>query len=658
MAAEETATFGLRIDADAEPVKEAAEALEKFRASIEKSQGRLADYRRSMSLLKGSSDDVTDAKAKLKAAIEAEKAAITKANLSILKLGGSYDKLNKAHKKSNEAFVASKKAVNTFGGPLKDVTGRFGEMKELLAGVTSATGLLAIASVAAVAGLALLVAGAGGLVAKFTEWLVTSGDALRNMRLMREAASGNAKNSTAWGHAIDWMSLKIATSKDELNALVVETEKSLRGTRVTGQGMVDTWAAVAQASAAMGKDVGSALNDIITRGKLMGRFGINFKAPGISELQGTGITFEQVSKQLAKNLNIGLDRAQKALLTHSVTIAAGAKAIRDVVEKQFANVNAEKLLSIDSLVTKFKDNLRDWTQDASQAGGALEPLLAAGKKLVDQFGLQTESGQRAKAAVREYAERLATSVEKNLPLMIEFVGKTIDFVAWMIRAAGAVYDFATSATGLLIIKATLFGIGVVVASLAVIFLAIGAAIGVVIAAGYGVGVALVAAWDGIKSLFDYDWAGLGQNIVDGLIGGIKTAWTATKNAVGGIADDIKNAFKDALGIHSPSAVFAGYGKMTGAGYAQGVEASQGTVANSVSNMVNVPESAGGAGSGGSGGANISGPLVEINVSGGGNAEHTAAALRSQSLLDGLTHAVQTALRASGIPTGLAPASGG
>ena len=79
--ANETATFSLKIDADAEPALESAAALEKYRASIQKSQEALAAYRKSQSLLKGSSAEVVDAKAKLRAAIELEKGKISASNL-------------------------------------------------------------------------------------------------------------------------------------------------------------------------------------------------------------------------------------------------------------------------------------------------------------------------------------------------------------------------------------------------------------------------------------------------------------------------------------------------------------------------------------------------------------------------------------------------
>jgi hypothetical protein len=656
----ETATFALRIDADKESPKEAAEALERFRSALDRSQDRLNSYRKSQALLKGSSEEVVDAKAKLKAAIEAEKATITKNNLAILKLGGSYDKLARSHKRATDANAGQKKALNAIGGPLRDATERFAMLKDIVAGVTSGWGLMAVASVAAVAGVAILAAGAATLAAKFTEWLVTSGDALRNMRLMREAASGNERNSTAWGHAIDWLSLKIATSKDELNALVVATEKSLRGTRVTGQGMVDVWSTVAQAGAAMGKDVGDALNEILTREKLTGRFGINFKAPGISELQGTGLAFEQVAKHLAKDLNVGLDEAKRALVMHTVTLSAGAKAMREAVEEQFTGINAKKLISIDGLVTKLKDNFRDWTQDASQSGGALEPLLMAGKKLVDQFGLQTDSGQRMKAAVRDYSEKLAAGLERNLPLMISMVSTGLKLAETFIAVTGAIIGFATSQEGIMLMKVALASLAFAAVAATVALAPLIASAAIAAAPFIAAGAAVVAFYETVKDGLKIDWGFIGDSIVQGITGGMLKSWDQAKAAVSGLAHNIWGAFTgpDGIDAHSPSKKFAKAGKWSVQGFAQGAEQAEPIARRALASMIDVPTTAPAPGGGGSSAPPAPASIkIEFNIT-GTNAKETEAVVRSASLLSELQHAIQTALRASGIPTGAPVASGG
>lgn len=62
----------------------------------------------------------------------------------------------------------------------------------------------------------------------------------------------------------------------------------------------------------------------------------------------------------------------------------------------------------------------------------------------------------------------------------------------------------------------------------------------------------------------------GRNMIDGMISGITSRWTALKETVGGIGDKSIDWVKDKLGIHSPSRVFAELGGFTMQGFAQGL----------------------------------------------------------------------------------------
>lgn len=64
---------------------------------------------------------------------------------------------------------------------------------------------------------------------------------------------------------------------------------------------------------------------------------------------------------------------------------------------------------------------------------------------------------------------------------------------------------------------------------------------------------------------------LGKFIWDGLINGLKDAWSTVTNGIKGFTDGFINGFKDALGIHSPSTVFAEIGGFLMQGLVQGVE---------------------------------------------------------------------------------------
>jgi tape measure domain-containing protein len=68
--------------------------------------------------------------------------------------------------------------------------------------------------------------------------------------------------------------------------------------------------------------------------------------------------------------------------------------------------------------------------------------------------------------------------------------------------------------------------------------------------------------NGIKRLWDglVEWfKNLGGRIIDGLVEGFRTAWERTKGFFADVGNGLKNAFKESLGIASPSRVFMAYG---------------------------------------------------------------------------------------------------
>lgn len=55
------------------------------------------------------------------------------------------------------------------------------------------------------------------------------------------------------------------------------------------------------------------------------------------------------------------------------------------------------------------------------------------------------------------------------------------------------------------------------------------------------------------------FTGFGRMLIEGLARGIRSAWAGAQAALTAIAANVKSTFKSALGIHSPSRVFMGYG---------------------------------------------------------------------------------------------------
>ena len=79
----------------------------------------------------------------------------------------------------------------------------------------------------------------------------------------------------------------------------------------------------------------------------------------------------------------------------------------------------------------------------------------------------------------------------------------------------------------------------------------------------------------IKNLIDKfketDWGKVGKDIIDGVLNGLKNAWTKLSSWFTEKWDNLVGGVKDLLGIHSPSRVFAGIGKNMALGVGEGWE---------------------------------------------------------------------------------------
>ena len=115
----------------------------------------------------------------------------------------------------------------------------------------------------------------------------------------------------------------------------------------------------------------------------------------------------------------------------------------------------------------------------------------------------------------------------------------------------------------------------------------------------------------------------GHNTAAGYAGGVRAGTPEAVVATRDVGMSSMDAMQSTLGIHSPSTVFAGYGEMAAAGYAEGMMASRGMVRDATATTVAMPPAGGGAGSTS---VTMGGIHISINVEGGGDARATGDAI--------------------------------
>lgn len=265
---------------------------------------------------------------------------------------------------------------------------------------------------------------------------------------------------------------------------------------------------------------------------------------------------------------------------------------------------AKQTLSLSNQAIRLKENI------SSIFGGLkLDALLKGLGEIVKLFDANEASGRAVKVVFESIFQPIVDGITKVIP---KIIGWVLQVEIWMLKAAIAVKPFVSKIEelGLVLLVAVAVVVGPIVAAF-VLFSAVTAAVAVAIgllvlgivwlgeqavAAGKVIVSGLVDGWNYVTAKFQevlgffqsFSLFDIGSQMINGLVEGIKAAaggiLTAMTGAVTGAIDGAKNL----LGIHSPSKVFAEIGVNTGAGMAQGVDASADKVQGALEGMVAPP----------------------------------------------------------------------
>lgn len=405
---------------------ETVEALKAMAAEYETNKAALANLN---SALKASGKGNAEVTKGIKAQIEKLTARQAVVTADAAKHGQSVAAIIKnAKKEAAEREKAAKKieqaekaraanqsrAYGMLGGRLGALRNKLADYKAvaseeggktalLKAGLTGAAdSALTLSAAATAAALAVGVALAAGIAAAtvaLTKWVVLTASSRQQTRLQMEAWVRTSENARNLADQVDELSMKVPTSTEELSKLAIQ----LRQAGIRGAPLVDSLNAIGQASAALGDQAGSKLQEFITRYQRMGVVQIN-----PFEMVGTGLDFDDVAGALAKQMGVSIERARAALATGQVKLGDGAKAMRKAIEDKFGGLNLRKLSDLSKVSEQFGKRLSALTKDVN-----LEPISRFLDRIFNTLDASTVSGQTLKTLFESIATAFGTSLDKN-----------------------------------------------------------------------------------------------------------------------------------------------------------------------------------------------------------------------------------------------------
>jgi hypothetical protein len=243
-----------------------------------------------------------------------------------------------------------------------------------------------------------------------------------------------------------------------------------------------------------------------------------------------------------------------------------------------------RFLSLDVQASKLQESF-----SALFAGLEIEGFLGALNEVTQLFSQNTATGRALKAIVEALLQPLIDGITFLAPLARRFfqgmvIGALLLTIGiqrlsrWLTEALGGtellsntqalevalwagVAVFGALALAVVAAGVALAAVTISLAALAAPILAAVAAVGALIYGGYR----LVQWWRA------QDWSAIGRSLVDGLVNGIRSGAARVTQAVRGLAGEARRALAQALGIFSPSRVFAQLGVQIPRGLAQGVQ---------------------------------------------------------------------------------------
>ena len=542
----------------------AASALDTLHDSLDRDTKSLAEMQRAMKRMQAGSSVNVETYRKLSASMAATRERMAQTQTTIVGMGGSLTRVKSQARVAQSGFEQLAQQAQSMPGPLGVLVSRFQSLAKVLTGGGMKLALVAIS--AALVGLA-------AASAKAASALYTYGVAQANARrseLLR--LQGLSKIRTLFGQYFNGLS---QTAGSDM------------------QGMLDR----VSSSTALGRDQLAKYTEQLYK---MGVRGANLE----HALEGVAIKASTQGDEQASMF------ARWAAGAHLA--GRSVEALTSKVKDRLGGIAKAQLLDWDVQTRKLQENFSSLFNDVKIAG-----LLKARASLFSLFDQSTASGKALKALLERLLEPLINKATAALPIVKGFFQDLIIMelrleIAYLrlrnaLRKAFDTGDLSellgelSTPMGIVTALAGALGVALLL-SLAPAIWSVVAATGAwlvqvaVIAAPFLLAVAAVwgfvkilqLAYEVWKNWDDIDFAEAGAAMIEGIVDGLKSGFTAVKDTVTELATGAWSSFKEALGIASPSKVFAELGYQIPQGVAQGVEQGSPDAAAAVDSMVSVP----------------------------------------------------------------------
>lgn len=439
------------------------------------------------------------------------------------------EKTEAAALKADEALKKTEKQTGLLGKA-------FGAARNAAGGFAKAT----LSHFAALASFEGLKAVAGTLAHIGREALQAAGESERMTRSLNLLLGAEAGDDLQ-----DWLD-QLAKHTEFTDGTLKQFSVDLIKAGFSGKGLERALAATADMAALSTNKIMGASSAIALLSKVNLKGGISEK-----ELVGFGIKPDAFFKSLAKDLGVGVKTVEKRLqegkIKSEVVIEALYAAIAEKTSKPLGGAGV-------SMSTSFEARLEKWKDLPGRVFGEMEKnqgfltFSNALAKITEMLDPLDEKGAVGRKALDALGGTFA------------FLGKMIEGVD-MEKLGGRIENALKLFEGAVWLGATLVG-------------EIGNVFDGLVKLGEGIG---QFAYDAIEALVNFKdrvftvATDAGAALWQGLKNGITSGVGAVTGAIEGLADGVISKFKNVLGIHSPSAVFADFGFQTSAGFSLGIE---------------------------------------------------------------------------------------